>query len=301
MKKLIALIAFTLLPLIARAQTPGAQPEFCVTSPSQTADYNQLCISASSSGGQIAVTNFGTATGGLTGTLSSLSIIAGTLAPGASAFSITATQPALPVASQKAVSWSFTSAGSASQGNSGFQLLYLPGYTGSFVTSGFGSFNEVAGTGATLIPNGGSLAFVGNTGITSQAIATTTGYNVGYFGGAVGGNINVGILGLAQGVKNSATNIGGAFSGVNTGSSPIQIGIWASLNQTTPPSVSAAAIFDISAQTAPIALFQAAGITVASVTATGAITATLPTSAGSGGIYVCVDTSGNFYKKSACP
>jgi hypothetical protein len=27
----------------------------------------------------------------------------------------------------------------------------------------------------------------------------------------------------------------------------------------------------------------------------------LPTSAGSGGIYVCVDTSGNFYKKSSCP
>lgn len=27
----------------------------------------------------------------------------------------------------------------------------------------------------------------------------------------------------------------------------------------------------------------------------------LPTSAGSGGIYVCVDTSGNLYKKSACP
>lgn len=32
----------------------------------------------------------------------------------------------------------------------------------------------------------------------------------------------------------------------------------------------------------------------------GAITG-LPTSAGSGGLYVCVDTSGNLYKKSACP
>jgi hypothetical protein len=27
----------------------------------------------------------------------------------------------------------------------------------------------------------------------------------------------------------------------------------------------------------------------------------LPTSAGSGGLYICVDTSGNFYKKSSCP
>ena len=65
MKKFLALLAFALWPLGAQAQTPGAQPEFCVTSPSQTANYNQLCISASSSGGQIAVTNSGTATGGL--------------------------------------------------------------------------------------------------------------------------------------------------------------------------------------------------------------------------------------------
>lgn len=34
----------------------------------------------------------------------------------------------------------------------------------------------------------------------------------------------------------------------------------------------------------------------------GEITApSLPTSAGSGGLYVCVDSSGNFYKKSSCP
>lgn len=33
----------------------------------------------------------------------------------------------------------------------------------------------------------------------------------------------------------------------------------------------------------------------------GAIFATLPTSAGAGGIYVCVDTAGAFYKKASCP
>lgn len=72
MKKLLALLAFALCPLAAQAQTPGAQPEFCVTSPSQTANYNQLCISASTTGGAIGVTNFGSAAGGLgVGTITS--------------------------------------------------------------------------------------------------------------------------------------------------------------------------------------------------------------------------------------
>ena len=65
MKKLLFLLAFALYPLAACAQTPGAQPEFCVTSPSQTANYNQLCISASSSGGSLALTSFGSASGTL--------------------------------------------------------------------------------------------------------------------------------------------------------------------------------------------------------------------------------------------
>lgn len=63
MKKLLLLLALIALPFSAQAQTPGAQPEFCVTSPSQTANYNQLCISASTSGGTIGITNFGSATG----------------------------------------------------------------------------------------------------------------------------------------------------------------------------------------------------------------------------------------------
>lgn len=64
MKKLL-LLTLIAIPFSAQAQTPGAQPEFCVTSPSQTANYNQLCISASASGGVVSVTNFGSATGGL--------------------------------------------------------------------------------------------------------------------------------------------------------------------------------------------------------------------------------------------
>lgn len=64
MKKIL-LIAFLLLPFATSAQTPGAQPEFCVTSSSQTLNYNQLCISASPAGGQLGLTSFGSATGTL--------------------------------------------------------------------------------------------------------------------------------------------------------------------------------------------------------------------------------------------
>lgn len=72
MKKLLLLLALIAIPFSAHAQTPGAQPEFCVTSPSQTANYNQTCISASASGGAVQVNNFGTATGGLgVGTIAS--------------------------------------------------------------------------------------------------------------------------------------------------------------------------------------------------------------------------------------
>ncbi len=62
---LIALLVLSLL--VTRAQTPGAQPEFCITSPSQTANYNQLCMSVTNTGAAIGVTNFGSATGSLAG------------------------------------------------------------------------------------------------------------------------------------------------------------------------------------------------------------------------------------------
>lgn len=65
MKTFLFILALILFPFAAQAQVPGVQPEFCVTSSSQTANYNQVCISASSSGGMISVNNFGTATGGL--------------------------------------------------------------------------------------------------------------------------------------------------------------------------------------------------------------------------------------------
>lgn len=74
MKKLLLASSFLACVSAAQAQTPGAQPEFCVTSPSQTADYNQLCISASSSGGAISIINHGSATGGLSIGVTSLTL-----------------------------------------------------------------------------------------------------------------------------------------------------------------------------------------------------------------------------------
>lgn len=65
MQKFLFILALVLFSFAAQAQTPGAQPEFCVTSPSQTANYNQICLSASATGGNLGLTNFGAATGPL--------------------------------------------------------------------------------------------------------------------------------------------------------------------------------------------------------------------------------------------
>lgn len=66
MKKFLSLLAFVFFSFSAHAQVPGGQPEFCVTSASQTPNYNQLCMSVTGTGGTIGLTNFGSATGGLT-------------------------------------------------------------------------------------------------------------------------------------------------------------------------------------------------------------------------------------------
>ncbi len=62
---LVALLVLSLL--VTHAQTPGAQPEFCITSPSQTANYNKVCMGVSATGGYVGLTNYGSATGALAG------------------------------------------------------------------------------------------------------------------------------------------------------------------------------------------------------------------------------------------
>lgn len=225
------------------------------------------------------------------GAFTSLSVVGGTLASGANAFSLTATQPTTPIAGQSAVSWTITSAGSASQTNRGFLLSYAAGYTGSAITQAANFSNAAAGTGATLIPSGGSNAFTGNAGIVGGASATTTGFNAGVLGQGSGGNTSVGLLGLSQAVKNSGTNIGVVGSAVNTGSAPVMVGGWFSLNQTTSPATSAALVADNGAQTAAIAIFANNASTVATVNQTGGITATLTSATGTSTVCNSAGTS----------
>lgn len=100
-------------------------------------------------------------------------ITAGTLADGAQAFSLTATQPASPSGTQKAITLTVTGAGSATQENSAWALTLAAGYTGSKIataarivnltaTSGLGAFIGLAdnfpSTGAALVVDNGALA-----------------------------------------------------------------------------------------------------------------------------------------------
>ena len=130
---------------------------------------------------------------------------------------------------------------------------------------------------------GGALSatnLAGNSGSTSIASGTDTGYNNGVVGRAANGNVNVGVGGISGTLKNSAANIGVLGLGLNTGTSPVEIGVWATLGQTTIPSVSAALIADNAGQTTiPIAIFQNGGSQVASIGPTGHILAsgTAPT------------------------
>jgi len=211
------------------------------------------------------------------------------------------TMPSVITGQTQAFRLNYTSAGSSSFANGVLLLTYNAGYTGSSLTWGIRSFNSAAGTGATLIPAAGTNTIVGNMGVQGDANATTTGTNMGGKFAAQGGNVSVGVLGLAQVVKNSATNIGGAFSALNTGSSGIEVGVWASLNQETVPTESAAAIFDNDSQTADILQLKDNGTTVFKVADGGIATALISlniggnsTAAGILRIYEDTDNGTNF-------
>ena len=201
----------------------------------------------------------------------SLSLIGGTLAGGAQVLNITATQPAVPGTGQNAIIITVTGAGNASNINRAFQINYNAGYTGSSLTTAGSINNSNAGTGSTLVPASGNVTVVGNLAQSSTSSGTTTGLNIGTNGVASNGNLNAGLLGIAQIAKNSATNIGVVGSAINTGTSPVQIGGWFSLNQTTTPTVSAALIADNGSQSNPVALFRCAGVTCATVDLSGNI------------------------------
>lgn len=138
----------------------------------------------------------------------------------------------------------------------GLNVDLLAGGTNANILSAGRFGNVAAGTGANL------FGVVGNYGALGSSTATTAGYNTAVYGFASGGNISAGVVGRAITTKNSATNIGGAFIGLNAGSSPIQIGVFAGLMSADPTFVSAAALIDNGAVAAPIAVFRDNGTVV---------------------------------------
>lgn len=177
-------------------------------------------------------------------------ITAGTLTDGSAALSLSATMPGTITAINNGLMLSVTGAGTPSFTTRAFSINYLAGNTGSSSTQTINALNSNAGTAANIATS------AGNIGISTAAVGTTTGYNYGSVGVANNGNINIGTYGRALTLKNSATNIGGAFFGNNTGTTPIEVGVYAGLNSTDPTFVSSALLVDNASEAAPIALFR---------------------------------------------
>ncbi len=223
--------------------------------------------------------------------LVSLGIVGGTLGNGAQVSTLTATQPASPVAAQNALIWTITGNGSASQVNSAFGFNYAAGYTGASRNNAVVTVNATAGTAATF--NAGNPN--GNIGTNTSATGTGAGWNFGLDTRALNSTtVNIAAFAGATTNGNSVTNIGLVASGKNGGTTPVQIGAWiingSPVSDTSVPAVSAALIADNSGASNAIALFQSAGTTVASVNQTGGITATLTNAAGNE--IVCYNTAG---------
>jgi hypothetical protein len=163
------------------------------------------------------------------------------------------------------MSWQSTSNGSAAFANTGLNFTYLAGYTGSRTSRAMILVNNAAGTANNPMSFSTTQ---GNLGFVASASSTTAGANIGGFGSADGGNVSIGLEGQSITAKNSATNIGVIGYSLNTGSTPIEIGVLATMNASL-PSVSAALIADNGAETVPVALFQVNGVTKVQVDTSG--------------------------------
>lgn len=114
----------------------------------------------------------------------------------------------------------------------------------------------------------------GNVGVSGVALAATIGTNVGVRGNAQNGTRNVGAVGQATTNKNSAANIGGAFFGLNGGSSPTEVGVFAGLMGSEPTYVNTALLVDNGTEAQPIAIFRDNGTAVVTIADGGLTTFT---------------------------
>ena len=172
-------------------------------------------------------------------------VVAGTLTDGQNALNVTATMPTTITSTNTAFDIQITSAGSSAFQNRAVNIDYLAGYTGNGTTSAYNATNSAAGTGTDFFGNRNQGAFC-------QANAITTGYNVGVYGSASNGDKNAGVVGRSIIAKNSATNIGVLSIALNTGTSPIQVGGFFGLMNSTPTFTSAALMADNGNTTDPI-------------------------------------------------
>ncbi|HRG36903.1 MAG TPA: hypothetical protein PK289_00065 [Bacteroidia bacterium] len=166
---------------------------------------------------------------------------------------------------QGTIGASFTTTSTASIVE-GFRVVLNAGYTGAATSFGSQMYNAAAGTGTDLNIGTSFTAPLANIGAIMYSYATTTGYNIGGVYEALGGNLNVGLIGKAITTKNNATNIGLIGVGTNAGTSPIFIGGYFGLNTGDAPTfTSAALIADNGSSTAPIQVWRDNGTVSAQV------------------------------------
>ncbi len=193
-----------------------------------------------------------------------LEIVGGSLSSGVAGLQLTGTLVSTG-SIQYGANFQITGSGSGSAVQAGINFRLLAGYTGAATTIGGSFVNASAGTGNSFNLSSGVTAPTGNGGGVYYAYGTTTGLNYGVFGEAENGNINIGLIGKATILKNSATNIGITGFGLNTGTSPIQIGGYFGLQNSTPTFTSAALISDNGSTTSPIFLARDNGTAVFSI------------------------------------
>jgi len=167
-------------------------------------------------------------------------------------FDVWGTFPAAPASSVIGVHFQITGAGSAAANETIMNVQMQAGYTGSGFTVPVKALNSSAGTNTGFGYVGGANAGGGNMGLLGLSQGVTVGYNTAVLGYAQQGNLNVGVGGYGVVNKASATNIGVAGFGLNTASTPIQLGGYFGLHSAYPTFASAALMCDNGSQTSDI-------------------------------------------------
>jgi hypothetical protein len=170
------------------------------------------------------------------------------------------------------VRFDITGAGTSTNSNIGTQLILRAGYTGSGISAAYYSSQLSAGTGNDLsLTSTIDVDPAGNVGSVFKAIGTTTGANIGGYYEVANGILNIGVVSKSTAVKNSATNIGVLGIALNTGTTPIQVGGFFGLMNTTPTFTSAALMADNGSTTSDIFVARDNGTDVFSVSDGGTV------------------------------